>query len=49
MESIAASTEFEPALKQGTVANIRRKNYIKEAITNHKTHEEVYDHKKTIQ
>ena len=37
MKSIAASTEFQPALKHANVANIRRKNYIKKEITHHNT------------
>jgi len=43
MESICASTEFQPALKYGYVANIREKNHIKKKITHHKTFEEFYD------
>jgi hypothetical protein len=48
MKSVTGFTEFQPAYKHATVANIRRKNFIKKEITHHKTFEEFYDNKKTI-
>ena len=48
MKSETTFSEYKPNYKHATVANIRRKNYIKKEITHHKTFEEFYDNKKTI-